>query len=420
MGLDSKLSIDQLELGSKRVLIRVDFNVPIQNGKVISATRVIATLPTLNYALEKGASLVLISHLGRPDGRIDLKSSLAPVADVLRQHLDPKYTVKFLPDCVGPSVEAEVVKLKPGEVALLENLRFHKEEEGVGLDANGKKVKATAEEIAAFRASLSRLGDVFVNDAFGTAHRAHSSMVGISLKRASGFLMKKELDYFAKALEKPDRPFLAIMGGAKVTDKIQLIVNMLDKVDKMIIGGGMAFTFKKVAFNVKIGKSLFDEEGAKIVTSILEKAKQKGVKLYFPVDYAIADKFSKDANTSTTTDETGIPDDWQGLDVGPKSIEIFTQVVLSSKTILWNGPLGVFEFPKFEAGTRKVLEAVVNATEKGTTSIIGGGETATCASLWGFEDKLSHVSTGGGASLELLEGKALPGVEALSEKDCTS
>jgi len=291
---------------------------------------------------------------------------------------------------------------------------FHVEEEGAGVDEKGGKVKADAGKVKEFRKSLTTLGDVFVNDAFGTAHRAHSSMVGVDLPRASGFLMKKELDYFAKALEKPDRPFLAIMGGAKVKDKIKLINNMLLKVDEMIIAGGMAFTFKKVAYNVSIGNSLFDKEGALIVQEILEKAKQHNVKIHLPVDYVTADKFAKDATVGSATDESGIPDGWQGLDIGPKSREIFADAVKRANTILWNGPLGVFEFPNFEKGTHELMDEVVKATGRGASTIVGGGETATCAALWKVEDKLSHVSTGGGASLELLEGAVLPGVEALS------
>jgi len=277
-------------------------------------------------------------------------------------------------------------------------------------------VKASDENVKKFRASLTKLGDVFINDAFGTAHRAHSSMVGVDLVRASGFLMKKELEYFAKALEKPERPFLAILGGAKVSDKIKLIHNMLDKVDKMIIGGGMAYTFKKVIDGVKIGKSIFDAEGAKIVQSILEKAKTNNVKLHFPVDYVTADKFDANAKVGYATDASGIPDDWMGLDIGSESIKIFKEIIAHAKTILWNGPVGVFEFQPFENGTKSIMDAVVKATEMGAVSIIGGGDTATCAAKYGTEDKVSHCSTGGGASLELLEGRILPGVVALTDK----
>ena len=322
----------------------------------------------------------------------------------------------FLPDCVGAEVEAACANPAPGTVFLLENLRFHVEEEGKGVNAAGEKFKAKKEDVAAFAASLTKLGDVYVNDAFGTAHRAHASMVGVKLpQRASGFLLKKELAYFAKALEAPARPFLAILGGAKVADKIQLIENLLDKVDEMVIGGGMAFTFKKVAHGVSIGDSLFDAEGAKLVEGILAKAAAKGVKIHLPVDYIAADKFDKDAATKLVTDAQGIGAGWRGLDVGPESAAAFSKVVERSKTIVWNGPAGVFEWPAFAAGTKSMAEAVVKATQGGAISIIGGGDTATAAEMFGVVDKVSHVSTGGGASLELLEGKELPGVTALTD-----
>ena len=265
------------------------------------------------------------------------------------------------------------------------------------------------------QASLTKLGDVYVNDAFGTAHRAHASMVGVKLPvRAAGFLMKKELDYFAKAVETPARPYLVILGGAKVSDKIQLITNLLDKCDEMVIGGGMAFTFKKVLEGTAIGDSLYDEEGAKIVADVMAKAKAKGVAIHLPTDFVIADKFAKDAAVQTVTDTQGVPAGWRGLDVGPASLAAFSAAVLRAKTVVWNGPMGVFEWPAFERGTKGVMDAVVKATEQGAVTIIGGGDTATAAAQYGVEDKVSHVSTGGGASLELLEGKELPGVAALS------
>jgi len=322
-----------------------------------------------------------------------------------------------LHDCVGHEVEAAVSKIQPGEVILLENLRFHVEEEGAGVAEDGKtKVKADPEAVKKFRASLTKLGDVFVNDAFGAAHRAHSSIVGIDLPRASGFLMKKELDCFSKVLDAPKRPVLAILGGAKVSDKIKLIENMIDKVDEIIIGGGMAFTFKKVLSNVKIGKSLFDEEGAKIVQKIVDKAKTKNVKIHFPVDYVTGDKFDKNATVGEANDESGIPDGHLGLDIGPKSRKEFREVIARAHTILWNGPAGVFEWDNFAQGTKELAEAVAEATSKGTITVIGGGDTANAAAKFGIEDKVTHVSTGGGASLELLEGKVLPGVEALSDR----
>ncbi len=411
----NKLSITDLDLKGKRVLMRVDFNVPLKEGKLTNDARIVAALPSIKYALEQGASVVLMSHLGRPDGEKIAKYSMKPVAEALEKLLGKSIT--FLGDCVGPEVEAACAKLAPGTVVLLENLRFHIEEEGKAKKEDGTSVKADPENVKKFRESLTKLGDVYVNDAFGTAHRAHSSMVGVNLeKRAAGFLMQKELEYFGKALSNPERPFLGILGGAKVADKIQLIENLLDKVNIMIIGGGMAYTFKKVVFGKKIGKSLFDAEGAKIVEGLVQKAKDKGVELVFPVDYVTGDKFSAEATVGAATDETGIPDDLEGFDCGPKSIELFTAAVKKSKTIVWNGPVGVFEFPIFATGTKAVAQAVVEATAAGAITIIGGGDTATAAAQYGIEEKVSHVSTGGGASLELLEGKNLPGVAALSEK----
>lgn len=416
MSLSSKLAITDLSLAGKRVLIRVDFNVPIQEGKITNPARIVAALPTIKYALENGAkTVVLMSHLGRPDGKVTQKYSLKPVSVELESLLGKP--VIFLNDSVGPEVESSVASAPSGSVILLENLRFHIEEEGSVKNKDGTKTKADPAKVAEFRASLTKLGDIYVNDAFGTAHRAHSSMVGVQLpQRASGFLVKKELEYFAKALEHPERPFLAILGGAKVSDKIQLIDNMLDKVNSLIICGGMAFTFKKTLENVSIGNSLFDAAGSEKVAGLVEKAKQKGVKIVFPVDYVTADKFDKDATTGTATEAEGIPDGWMGLDAGPKSRELFREAVLEAKTILWNGPPGVFEFPAFAAGSTALLDANIEAAKNGAVVIVGGGDTATVVAQHHAEDKLSHVSTGGGASLELLEGKALPGVVALSEK----
>ncbi|XP_052796682.1 probable phosphoglycerate kinase [Mya arenaria] len=410
----NKLALDALDIKNKRVLIRVDFNVPLKGTTITNTQRIDAALPTIKYALENGAkSVVLMSHLGRPDGRPQDKYSLRPVKAVLDERLGRE--VKFLDDCVGPAVETACMDPAMGSVFLLENLRFHLEEEGKGVDSEGKKVKASAEDVEKFRASLSKLGDVYVNDAFGTAHRAHSSMVGCQLpQRASGFLLKKELTYFSKALVNPERPFLAILGGAKVADKIQLIENLLDKVNEMIIGGGMAFTFLKVINDMKIGSSLYDEEGSKIVNKLMEKAKKNNVKIHLPKDFVTGDKFGDDATVGQATVASGIPDGCLGLDIGPETIQEFCKVVLEAKTIVWNGPSGVFEFEKFAKGTKAVMDAVVMATEKGAATIIGGGDTATCAAKYGTEEKVSHVSTGGGASLELLEGKTLPGVAALS------
>ncbi|KAF8637303.1 hypothetical protein AX16_010833 [Volvariella volvacea WC 439] len=416
MSLSNKLSITDLDLKGKKVLIRVDFNVPIQEGKITNPARIVAALPTIKYALDnEAAAVILMSHLGRPDGKVVEKYSLKPVAAELEKLISKP--VIFLPDSVGPVVEEAVAKAPAGSVILLENLRFHIEEEGSVKNKDGTKVKADPANVEKFRQDLTKLGDVYVNDAFGTAHRAHSSMVGVQLpQRASGFLVKKELEYFAKALEHPDRPFLAILGGAKVSDKIQLIDNMLDKVNSIIICGGMAFTFKKTLEGVSIGSSLFDAPGSEKVGALVEKAKKNNVKLVLPVDYITADKFDKDAQTGVATDAEGIPEGWMGLDAGTQSRALYREAVLEAKTILWNGPPGVFEFPKFAEGSKALLDATIEAAQSGATVIVGGGDTATVVAQYGAEDKLSHVSTGGGASLELLEGKVLPGVAALSEK----
>nr|AEE63606.1 unknown [Dendroctonus ponderosae] len=411
----NKLAIDSLNLAGQRVLIRVDFNVPLKDGKITNNQRIVAALDTVKYALEKNAkSVVLCSHLGRPDGTPNPKYTLAPVAEELKKLLNRE--IQFLPDCVGPEVEKACENPAPGSVILLENLRYHIEEEGKGVDAAGNKAKADPEKVKNFRASLRKLADLYVNDAFGTAHRAHSSMLGEGFQqRASGFLLKKELAYFAKALDNPERPFLAILGGAKVADKIQLIDNLLDKVNEMIIGGGMAYTFLKESKGMNIGTSLYDAEGAKIIGKLLEKAQKNNVQIHLPVDFITAEKFDEKAQSSCASVESGIPEGWMGLDVGQKTIEQFKEPIRRAKVIVWNGPAGVFEWDKFANGTKAIMDEVVAVTQKGAITIIGGGDTATCAAKWGTEDKVSHVSTGGGASLELLEGKVLPGVAALSD-----
>ncbi|XP_075691955.1 phosphoglycerate kinase 1 [Rhinoderma darwinii] len=415
MSLSTKLTLDKVDVKGKRVVMRVDFNVPMKNNQITNNQRIKAAVPSIQHCLDHGAkSVVLMSHLGRPDGvPMPDKYSLAPVAKELKSLM--KRDIVFLKDCVGAEVEATCADPAPGTILLLENLRFHVEEEGKGKDAAGNKTKADPAKVEAFRASLSKLGDVYVNDAFGTAHRAHSSMVGVDLpQRAAGFLMKKELDYFAKALENPERPFLAILGGAKVKDKIQLINNMLDNVNEMIIGGGMAFTFLKVLNNMEIGTSLYDEEGAKIVKDLMAKAEKNSVRITLPVDFTTADKFDENATTGQASVSTGIPAGWMGLDCGPESMKLFVEAVGRAKQIVWNGPVGVFEWDKFAKGTKAVMDKVVEVTGKGCITIIGGGDTATCCAKWDTEDKVSHVSTGGGASLELLEGKVLPGVASLS------
>ena len=411
-----KLSIDRLDLRGKRVLMRVDFNVPQdkKTGAITNPARIAAALPTIQYALEKGASVVLMSHLGRPDGKAVAKYSLKPVAEKAAELLGRPVT--FLDDCVGPAVEQACAALKPGEVILLENLRFHIEEEGKVTNEDGSKTKADPAQVEAFRASLTKLGNVYVNDAFGTAHRAHSSMVGVKLpQRAAGFLLKKELDAFAQVLESPKRPLLAMLGGAKVADKIQLIESLLDKADEIIIGGGMAYTFLKTLNGMKIGKSLFDPAGAEIVGKLMEKAKAKGKTIHLPLDFLAADSFSNDAKTQVVTVAQGIPEGWEGLDCGPATMKRNSEVMARARTIVWNGPFGVFELESFSKGTRAAMDDLVAATRRGAVTIIGGGDTATAAAKWGTEEKVTHCSTGGGASLELLEGKTLPGIAALSE-----
>jgi phosphoglycerate kinase len=407
-------TLRDVAFAGRRVLVRVDFNVPQDKatGAITNNQRIVAALPTIRHVLEQGGSVVLMSHLGRPDGVPSAKFSLKPVADELQKLLGRP--VRFLDDCVGPAVEAACSRLAPGDVVLLENLRFHIEEEGKVKLEDGTSRKADPAAVAAFRASLTRLGDVYVNDAFGTAHRAHSSMVGVGLKeKAAGFLMEAELNAFAAVLDHPKRPLLAILGGAKIADKIPLISNLLDKANTLIIGGGMAFTFKKVLQGMPIGASLFDPEGAKIVAELAAKAQARGVKLVFPIDYLCADKFAADAATRTADDATGIPDGWMGLDAGPKSIALFRETILASQTIIWNGPPGVFEFERFAGSTKAMADAIAAATAQGATTVVGGGDTATAAKKFKVADKVSHCSTGGGASLEFLEGKVLPGVAFL-------
>merc|ERR1711937_571770 len=397
--------------------MRVDFNVPMKDGQITDPKRIVSTLPSINYLLDNGAkSVVLMSHMGRPKGAPSDKFSLAPLVPAVSDYIGKKVT--WVPDCVGAEASKVTANAKDGEGVLLENLRFYTAEEGKG-EINGEKVKASEAEIADFRAQLTTHGDLYVNDAFGTAHRAHSSMVGIDVEtRASGFLLKKELEYFSKVLEGPDRPLTVVMGGAKVKDKIQLIYNMLDIVDEMIIGGGMAFTFDKVLNGTQIGSSLFDEEGAKTVPDIMKKAAEKGVKIHLPTDYVCADKFAEDAKTCIRTNAEGIDDGWLGLDIGPASIAANAEVIRRSKTVFWNGPQGVFEIPAFAQGSLSMLDEIIDATAKGATSVAGGGDTvALLKKVPGSADKLSHVSTGGGPSLELVEGKQLPGVVALSERD---
>lgn len=412
----AKLGVEHIKdlIPHKRILIRVDFNVPMKDGRITNNQRIVGALKTIQFCLDNNAkSVVLMSHLGRPDGLPNPKYSLRPVAEEVGRLLHKNVT--FLSDCVGMDIEEACKDPQDGTVILLENLRYHLEEEGKGVDEEGKKIKADSKAVQNFRESLTRLGDIFINDAFGTAHRAHSSMVGIDLPtRAAGFLMKAELDYFAKALTNPPRPFVAILGGAKVKDKIQLINNLLEKVDEMIIVGGMAFTFLKVLKNMSIGSSLYDSDGATTVNDMMNKAASRNVKIHLPVDFVTADSFNENANVGHATVETGVPDGSMGLDCGEESMKLFKEPLGRAKVIVWNGPCGVFEWNNFANGTKMMMDMVVEATSRGAITIIGGGDTATCAAKYNTESKVSHVSTGGGASLELLEGKELPGVAALS------
>lgn len=414
--IQNKLSLEDIDVSGKRVLMRVDFNVPLDGKTITDDRRITAAVPTIRAALSKGAkSVVLMSHLGRPGGRVKPELSLSPVALALARLLSTE--LLFLPDCVGPQVEEKCRDPPAGSVILLENLRFHAEEEGKGVNEKGEKFKPEAEAVEKFRKSLSQLGDIFINDAFGTAHRGHSSMVGIDLPvRAAGKLMTKELTYFGKILEQPQKPFVAILGGAKISDKIQLINNMMDKVDAIIIGGAMAFSFLKHTQGVEIGNSLYDEAAAAIVPEIMENAKEKGVAIHLPVDFVCGDKFDKNAETKFVTAEEGVPEGWMGLDCGAESAKKFDEVLRAAKTIVWNGPPGVFEFPSFATATKAMLKSVIAATKSGAITVIGGGDTAAAVKKFKGEAGVTHISTGGGASLELLEGKPLPGLVALSSK----
>jgi len=414
-----KQSLSSLDVKGKRVLMRVDFNVPQdKSGAITNTQRIVGAMPSIKMALDNGAkSVVLMSHLGRPDGRAQPSMTLKPVADKLAELMGKPVT--FLPNCVGAEVEAACADPAEGSIIVLENLRWHVEEEGKGVDENGEKTKASEGETASFQASLGKLGDVYVNDAFGTAHRAHSSMVGMAGKMpcVAGMLVGKELDAFSQVLdpELVQRPLTAIVGGAKIKDKVLVIENLIDRADKLILCGGMAYTFLKVCFGMSIGKSLFDKVGAELAPKLLEKAKAKGVEIVLPCDWACGQEFKNDQEVKMVTQAEGIPDGWEGMDCGPKSMELFRQTVMGSKTVVWNGPAGVFEFDNFSKGTKSLLEAVAELTSTGGRGIIGGGDSATAAAKWNMEDKVHFVSTGGGASLELLEGKVLPGIAALDD-----
>lgn len=385
-------TLNDIEVKGKRVIVRVDFNVPMEKGKITDDTRIVKTLPTIQYLIKHSAKVILISHLGRPKNQ-ESEFSLKPIANRLGQLF--KQPVKFASDCIGKAAQKEIETLKNGSVVLLENLRFHKEEE-----KNDPK----------FSKSLAELGDLYVNDAFGAAHRAHASTAGITeyLPSAAGFLLAKEIEYFDRVLEKPERPFTAILGGSKVLDKIKVIENLMSRVDYLLIGGAMAYTFLK-ARGHKIGSSKFDFEGFEVAKQILEKTKQVKIQFLLPIDHIIAETVTEGAKTEIS--EVDIPDGWIGVDIGPKTIERYQAVISKSKTVMWNGPVGVFEIKAFSEGTSQLGEAMAQLS--GATTVIGGGETAAAITKAGLENKLSHVSTGGGASLEYLEGRILPGVEAL-------
>lgn len=394
-----KQTIHDIDLKGKKVLIRVDYNVPLdEKGQITDDARISKSLETLRYCLEQNAKLVLMSHLGRPKGKPAPQYSLKPAAERLSLLLQRK--VELLPDCVGSQVEEKVNHLKSGEVVMLENLRFHAEEE---------------KNDAAFSKQLAALGEIYVNDAFGSAHRAHASTEGVThyLPSVAGLLLAKEVEYFDKAISQPERPFVTILGGAKVSDKVKLISNLIDKADALIIGGAMAYTFYKV-LGIKIGTSKFEPEGEPAAREALEKAKAKNIPLVLPVDRVISQKFEK--NSENKIVEGDIPDGWMGLDIGPKSVEKFKEILSKAKTIVWNGPVGVFEMPPFDRGTKALAEHLAGLK---ATTIIGGGDTAAAIKLFNLEEKMSHVSTGGGASLEYLEGKTLPGVAALRNREKT-
>lgn len=414
----NKKTIRDIDVKGQKVLMRVDFNVPLKDGKVDDDARIRAALPTIEYVLENGGALVLMSHLGRPDGQVKPQFSLKPAADRLGELLDQP--VAFAPDCVGGDVRAMAQALKPGQVLLLENLRFHIEEEGkpaLPKDAPEEERKLAKQALKplqeAFARELAGLGDVFCNDAFGTAHRAHASTAIVNRffkQSVAGFLMEKELAYLGKAVEDPERPFVAIIGGAKISGKIDVLANLTGKVDTLIIGGGMAYTFY-LAKGLPVGRSLVEHDRVDLARDVLAKAAERGVDVLLPVDHVVADAFDAAANTKIVG-EQDIPDGWMALDIGPESIRLFAKAVGKARTLLWNGPMGCFEMEPFAEGTMAVTRAVAQTD---CVSIIGGGDSVSAVNRSGLAGKITHISTGGGASLEFLEGKQLPGVAALSD-----
>lgn len=396
-----KKTLRDVNLKGRRVLMRVDFNVPLsKEGMITDDTRVRASIPSIDYIAEQGASCVLMSHLGRPKGKKDMAFTLRPVADALGELVE--YPVRFVEDCIGADVEKSASALRPGEILLLENVRFYPNEE-----ANDP----------GFARELSKLGDLYANDAFGTAHRAHASTVGVTQyfkERVAGFLMEKELEALEGLLSSPARPFVAVMGGAKVSGKLELIKNLLERVDRILIGGGMAFTFFKAA-GLEVGKSLVDEELVPLCREIMERTDAgRGKRIFLPVDCIVAKEISA-ASESKLVSTGDIPEDCAGVDIGDKTVDLFRVELLGAKTAFWNGPMGVFEVPKFAGGTKRIAKIMADITKRGAKTVIGGGDSVAALNQLGLADKISHVSTGGGASLELLEGKKLPGVEALSD-----
>lgn len=393
-----KKTIRDIDVKGKKVIVRCDFNVPQQDGAITDDNRIVAALPTINYLIEQGAKVILMSHLGRPKGEAKMEYTLQPVADRLSQLLKKEVKFKSCPLVICDTIREMTVSLKDGDVMLLENVRFRKEETENGAD---------------FAKELASLGDLFVQEAFGTAHRAHASTAGIAdyLPAVSGFLIEKEVKFLGGAVENPRRPFVAIMGGAKVGDKIPVIESLLKKVDTLIIGGGMSYTFFK-AMGLEIGTSILDEENIGLAKELLEKAEKAGVKLLLPVDVVCAKEFANETET-VIVDRESIPADMMGLDIGPKTIELYKNALVNAETIVWNGPVGVFEMPNFAKGTRAIAEILA---ESDAVTVIGGGDSAAAAEQFGLADKMTHISTGGGASLEFLEGKVLPGIAIIEEK----
>ncbi|MEE1199982.1 MAG: phosphoglycerate kinase [Christensenellales bacterium] len=392
----NKKTIEDIQVSGKKVLVRCDFNVPLDaEAKITDETRINAALPTIKYLLENGAAVILCSHLGRPKGEFNMKYSLAPVAKRLTEKLG--FEVKLAKDVIGEDAKKLAAEVQPGKAVLLENVRFHAEEE--------KNDPAFAKELAS-------MAELYVSDAFGTVHRAHASTAGVAdyLPAVAGFLIGKELQFLGNAVSKPERPFVAILGGAKVKDKIGVINALLEKVDVLLIGGGMSYTFR-VAMGGKVGRSLLDADRIELAKELIEKAKDKGVRMLFPSDNICGDDFSNDCNRIVT--QWDIPDDYEGLDIGPETIEAFAEEIKKARTVVWNGPMGCFEMPNFAAGTLAIAKAMA---ESNAITIIGGGDSAAAVTQMGLADKMSHISTGGGASLEFLEGKALPGVVCLQDR----